>query len=86
MAFVVFAYSASLCFGVFALVPQAFGQQDEALDPIDVGFFGADGMMFGSDGASDTSTSSVQARSSSFFSRRFVMIPPTCGFRFVVVR
>jgi hypothetical protein len=33
---------------------QAFWQQDEALDPIDVGFFSADGMMFGSDGVSDT--------------------------------
>jgi len=54
-------------------------KEDEALDPIDAGFFGADGV-------SDTSTSSVQARSSSFFSRRFVMIPPTCVFRFAVVR
>jgi hypothetical protein len=48
------AYPTSFCFGAFALVLQAFWQQDEALDPIDVGFFGADGMMFGSDGASDT--------------------------------
>jgi hypothetical protein len=55
LAFVVFwAYSTSFCFGAFALVPQAFWQQDEALDPIDVGFFSADGMMFGSDGVSDT--------------------------------
>jgi hypothetical protein len=29
---------------------QAFWQEDEALDPIDVGLFGADGIMFGSDG------------------------------------
>ena len=48
------AYPTSFCFGAFALVPQAFWQQDEALDPIDVGFFSADGMMFGSDGTSDT--------------------------------
>ena len=29
-------------------------KEDEALDPIDVGFFGANGIMFGSDGVSDT--------------------------------
>jgi hypothetical protein len=32
---------------------QAFWQENEALDPIDVGFFGADRIMFGSDGVSD---------------------------------
>jgi len=55
-------------------------KKDEALDPIDVGFLSADGIMFGPDGVSDTSTSSVQARSGSFFSRRFVMIPPNLRF------
>ena len=29
------AYPTSFCFGAFALVPQAFWQQDEALDPSD---------------------------------------------------
>jgi hypothetical protein len=46
-------------------------KEDEALDPIGIGFLSADGIMFGPDGITDTSTSSVQARSSSFLSRRF---------------
>jgi hypothetical protein len=51
LAFVVFLPIPPVCISVpLRLFLQAFWQEDEALDPIDVGFFGADGIMFGSDG------------------------------------
>lgn len=49
--------------------------QNVAFDPVYVGLFGANGVMFNLDGLTDTSTSSVQAWSSSFLGRWFIRYP-----------
>jgi len=40
-------------------------EEDKAADPVDVGLFGADGIVFDSDGITDTLTSSAQRLSTS---------------------
>jgi len=50
-------------------------EQDEASDPIHVSVFGADGVVFEAQGVADTSTSSVQAWSSSFLGLGSIWVP-----------